>query len=215
MKLTQKTVQILKNFASINQGIHIKKGDSLSTMSQVQSIVAKAKLDQEFEHSFALYDLNKFLGALSLFNDPELKIHEKYLTIQDDNRELNYTFTSPKMIAEPLVVKLPQELSTFDVSAKVLSDVTKALNVMSLPEIAFIGDGENVSIHAVDSSNPTSDTYKVTNLGKTDNVFTAIFKIESMKIIPNDYRLTLTKGVAYYAGSNIEYWVVAERNSKF
>lgn len=218
MKFTQKTVQVLKNFASINSAIHFRKGEYISTVSKECTIIAKAKLDQTFEHSFAIFDLNRFLGALSLFNDPEIQFHDKYLTIKNDDRELNYIFTDPKSIqsAPENGIKVPDVAVELKLTASVISDITKALSIMSLPEVAFVGDGKTISVQAIDSNNPTTDVFKLTNLGKTDKTFKAIFKIENLKIVPADYDVTISReGVSHFTGQSIEYWIVVESKSEF
>ncbi len=216
MKFTQKTVQILKNFASINPSIVLKKGDMIGTTSEFYTIVAKAKTDQTFDTMIPIYDLNRFLGALSLFNDPEIVCHDSYMTIRTEDKELVYLFADPKAIKQPPSgFSLPPAVVQLKLTASILSDIMKALSIMSLPEIAFIGDGETVSIKALDTKNPTSDNFKIGKLGSTDKKFTAIFRVENMKIIPSDYELSICPKVSYFKGDNIEYWIAVEKDSVF
>ena len=49
MKLSEKTVNLLKNFAGINQSILFKKGNKLRTMSVMKNILAEAEVEEEFE----------------------------------------------------------------------------------------------------------------------------------------------------------------------
>ena len=76
MKLSNDTVGILKNFASINQNLIIKEGSELTTMSAMKNIVARAKVMETFPKEVAIYDLNEFLAALSLFTTPVLNNFE-------------------------------------------------------------------------------------------------------------------------------------------
>jgi hypothetical protein len=92
MKLDTRTLQVLKNFSTINPSILIRKGNYLSTVSPVRSIITRAKVDIEFENTFAIYDLSKFLSTLSLFEDPELTVNEKTITIRGKNNVVNYFF---------------------------------------------------------------------------------------------------------------------------
>ena len=66
MKLSEHTVSVLKNFASINQNLIIKKGKTLTTMSAMKNIIASASVEEDFPKEIALYDLNEFLASLSL-----------------------------------------------------------------------------------------------------------------------------------------------------
>ena len=56
MKLSEKTVNLLKNFASINQSILFKRGDSLRTMSVMKNILAEAQIPEDFPRQFGIYD---------------------------------------------------------------------------------------------------------------------------------------------------------------
>jgi hypothetical protein len=216
MKFTQKTVQVLKHFSSINQSIVIRKGDVVSTTSELYTILAKTKVDQTFDTMIPIYDLNRFLGALSLFSEPEIVCHEKYMTIRSADKELVYLFADPKTIKQPPAgFSLPEPIVTLKLTASTLSDIMKALSIMSLPEIAFVGDGETVSVQALDTKNPTSDNFKIGNLGATDKKFMAIFRVENMKIIPSDYELSICPKVSYFKGNDIEYWIAVEKDSKF
>lgn len=215
MKFTQKTIQVLKNFAAINPAIQFKKGNILSTVSSGYTIVGIAELEQEIEQDFAIHDLNRFLGALSLFNNPDIQFHKSYLTIKDAGKELNYVFTDPSVILVPPDAKLPDLAATVKVTASVLADITKALSVMSLPQLAFVGDGEEISVQAIDTANPTSDVFKITNLGKTDKEFRAVFKVENLKIIPGDYDVSIASEiVAEFKGESITYYLALEDESK-
>jgi len=46
MKLSNQTVDVLKNFSTINQNLIIKEGNTLTTMSAMKNIVAKAEVEQ-------------------------------------------------------------------------------------------------------------------------------------------------------------------------
>ena len=52
MKLSEHTIEVLKNFASINQNLVIKEGSTLTTMSAMKNIVAKADVEENFESEF-------------------------------------------------------------------------------------------------------------------------------------------------------------------
>ena len=103
MKLSEKTVNLLKNFASINQSILFKRGDSLRTMSVMKNILAEADISEEIPQDFAIYDLVQFLNGISLYGDPELDFgNESYVTIRDGkNHRTKYFFADPSVIVTP------------------------------------------------------------------------------------------------------------------
>jgi hypothetical protein len=72
MNLSNDTRDVLKNFSTINQNLLVKNGNTINTMSAMKNIVAKATIPDTFNNEFAIYDLNEFLSALSLFKKPSL-----------------------------------------------------------------------------------------------------------------------------------------------
>ena len=67
MKLSNDTREVLKNYSTINANLLVTSGNQIATMSQMKNIVSKATLPDTFEKEFAIYDLNEFLSAMSLF----------------------------------------------------------------------------------------------------------------------------------------------------
>ena len=107
MKLTAETITILKNYAAINQNIQFKEGKTLSTISPQKNILSSAEISEEIPQTFAIYDLNKLLGALSLFNKtPELSFGENKLNIQSGEYVLDYVYGDPAMLVLPPEKKL-------------------------------------------------------------------------------------------------------------
>ena len=84
MKLSDKTILLLKNFSSINQSILFKQGHKLRTMSVMKNILAEATIDEELPKDFGIYDLNQFLNGLSLHQSPELDFaKEEHVVIKE------------------------------------------------------------------------------------------------------------------------------------
>ena len=77
MKLSARTIQILKSFAQINPSLIFTPGNEIKTISPMKTMVAKATIAETIPQQFAIWDLSKFLGVLSLFDDPEVVINEK------------------------------------------------------------------------------------------------------------------------------------------
>jgi hypothetical protein len=217
MKLEGRTLSILKNFASINPSIMFKPGDVLKTMSPNKTILAHAKLKEEVEGQFAIYDLSKFLSVLSLFEKPALTVQEKFMTITDGQQRVNYTFADPKMIVQASD-KTPQvndpEIE-FKLTQVTLDRVQKAMGVLKMPEFAVVGDGTDVYVQAIDSKNPSGDNFAV-QVGTSVHKFKMIFRSENIKIMTGDYDVAISsKGISHFKGEDVDYWIVAEANSTF
>ena len=77
MKLSEATTNVLKNFSDINQNILVKQGNKLNTMSTMKNIIGEAQIEESFEREFGIYDLNEFLGVMSLGKDPDLLFEDE------------------------------------------------------------------------------------------------------------------------------------------
>ena len=86
MKLSESTVEVLKNFATINQSILFTDGKELNTVAVQKNLLGSATVAETFKSpngEFAIYDLNEFLSTLSLFEDPDVEFGEQFATISD------------------------------------------------------------------------------------------------------------------------------------
>lgn len=217
MQLNAQTLNILKNFSTINPSIVVKPGKVLTTISPSKTILAKANIQDNFDTVFGIYALNRFLSSLSLFDKPELTFNDSSVKISGDNRSITYHYSDPSIILVPPEkdIKLPSVDAECKLTNKDIQSVIKALGVLDLPEIALVGDGERISLQAMDSKNAASDTYSI-DVGETDRVFKAIFRAENLKMIEGDYTLKISsKGISQFIGTDVTYWVAIESSSQF
>ena len=218
MKIDEKTVNILKNFSTINPSILIEEGNVLMTISPTKTVLAKATVPTTFSKRFAIYNLNQFLGLFSLIHDPEFEFTDTHVKASANNTSCNYTYADESTIKVP--PKKSLSLPSVDASVKLteesFKEVIRASGTFSLPEIAFVGDGINVYIQALDSKNPSGNIFSV-KIGTTDKTFKAIFKTENLiKIISGDYDVDISsKGISHLKSETVEYWVAVEATSTF
>jgi len=217
MKLNTRTIQVLKNFASINPSIQFSEGTNLKTISPNKTMMAKAKLEDIIPSTFAIYDLSRFLGVVSLFEDPEYQIEERMVNIASPGRTVSYTFADPSTIITPpdreIVLEDPDVV--FELKQEHFAEIMKALGVMSFPDLVVAGENDKVILRATDTKNPSSDKYDI-EVGITDRTFTAVFKTENVKILPSSYTVSLSsKGISHFVSDDVEYWISLEANSTF
>lgn len=215
MKFEPATIQVLKNFSSINPSMLFKPGNVVSTVSPTKSVLAKARINQKFDRQFAIYDLSRLLSAMSLFENPEIEFSEKHLTIKNNERVLDYRFADPSTIIVPpdKDVNLPSEDVSFKLTMTNLQDIQKALSTLGMPEIAVVGDGKKMWLQVTDTKNAQGDSYKII-LGDVAKKFRLVFKAENLKLIPQDYDVKITsKGLSHFKGTqviDVEYWIALE-----
>ena len=216
MRLSEQTVSLLKNFASINQNLQFKTGNKLSTISAQKNILASAEISESFPSDFAIYDLNKFLGAMSIFQTPELEIGEKSMSV---GGKLNYVFADPTMILVPPDKELvfPEPEASFTLTNADFTQVIKAASLLGLPHICVVGNGSQITLEATDVNNSASDDYK-TEVGITNKTFNLVFKIENLKLFAGDYTVELTsKGISKFThtSNTLQYFIATESDSSF
>lgn len=217
MKLDASTINVLKNFADINASLFVKQGNVLKTISPSKTIMATSTVSVSFERSFAIFDLKRFLATLSLFEDPELSFNERSVTISSDSRKVSYTYADESVImkAPDKELVLPSVDVEFKLTKENLRSIEKALGILGLPEFVVVGDGKTITLNAADTKNPSGDVYSI-NIGETDKVFKVIFKIENLKIIPDDYDVKVcSKGFSSFKGEKVDYFISVEATSTF
>lgn len=221
MKLTQKTFSILKNFSSINQSLYVIEGNVLRTMSEMKSVMAEAEIQEMFPQSFGIYDLNQFLGVLSLFEEPDLNFDTSYVSIKGTQSASSSYFYADKATIRTMPPEksfvLPDVIESFLISDSVIKGVMQAANVLQLPEIAIIGNGENITIEAINNKNSTSNSFHY-EIGKTSKTFKMIFKVENIKMMIGSYEVSISsKKITQFKSvdNNLTYTIVNEAASVY
>lgn len=214
MKLEARTMQILKNFATINPSMLFRDGNVQSTIGPQKNILARANIVERIPNEFAIFELSRFIGVLSLFSDPEIEFDETRVLIKQNRQTVEYTFADPEMIIAP-----PDKTPTvnnpevqFTLPTEAIQTTLKALGALQSTHVIIEGDGENVTIGVGKPSDPTCDTFK-TEIGLSNHVFKFAFKAENLKILPADYQVSLSsKFITHFKCSDIEYWIMADTN---
>jgi len=220
MKLSEKTLNILKNFSSINQSILVKQGNQLRTISVAKNILAEAEIKEDFPRDFAIYDLNQFLNGLSLHQDPEMDFSpDSYVNIREGKRRVKYFYADPNVIISPpeKAIQLPSQDVCFQLDSVTLEKLLKAAAVYQLPDLSVIGEDGVVKLVVRDKKNDTSIEYAEV-VGETDKQFTFNFKIENIKIIPGAYDVIVSsKLLSQFTNSNhdLKYYIALEPDSTF
>lgn len=219
MKLESRTLQILKNFASINPSLLFKPGNVISTIAPLSKAVkAEATVAETFPSEFAIYDLSKLLAVISLFESPEVTVNASSLTIRQGSQAVDFRFADKNAIIAPPDKKLvlPNPEISFTLPAATYQGIMKALGVLQLPEIAVEGDETGIYLATVDSKNESSNTYRVQVAESNGHNFNMIFRADNLKIMVIDYEVQISsRGISHFKGDGVEYWVATEANSKF
>jgi hypothetical protein len=220
MKLSIETKEILKNFSTINQNLVIKEGSKISTMSAMKNIIANATVTEKFPKEFAIYDLNEFLAALSLFTKPELDFKDDYVMITEEGSArgtaLKYWYSDPSVVTTPQKeINMPSKEITYKLTSSILSEVQKAAAVIGAPDMLL----ENGKLKVTDKKNSTANDYE-TGLDVDENNadYKFWFKVENLKIVPGTYDVEMSsKKISRFKNSSVdvEYFIALEPESSY
>ena len=220
MKLSDKTISVLKNFSSINQSILFKQGNKLRTISVMKNILAEATISEEFAKDFGVYDLNQFLNGLSLHQRPELDFgNDGYVVIREGKMRSKYFFADPNVIVTPpdKEITLPSEDVCFEVSTEQLDKLLKAAAVYQLPDLSAVGEAGVVKLVVRDKKNDTSNDFAIV-VGETNCDFSFNFKVENIKVLPGTYDVVVSqKLLSRFTSKNhdLTYFIALEPDSTF
>ena len=223
MKLSEHTVDVLKNFASINQNLVIKEGSTLTTMSAMKNIVAKAEVEESFDKEVAIYDLNEFLASISLFANPVLEFDEGFVTIREENNpknSLKYFYSDPSVVTSPnKTITMPSKEVSFKLNGENLNKLKRAAGVIQAPDLVLEKKNTDVFLTVKDKKNDTANTFSIDVDTVADGSdFKFFFKVENLKLMDGDYNVDISsKNISHLASSNkdVEYWVALEPESSY
>ena len=220
MKLSDKTLTLLKNFSSINQSILFKSGSSLRTISVMKNILAEATITEEFPRDFGIYDLNQFLNGLGLHQQPELDfVNDGYVVIREGKMRSKYFFADHSVIVTPpdKEITLPSEDVCFELNTQQLDKLLKAASVYQLPDLSAVGEAGVVKMVVRDKKNTTSNDFSII-VGETNSTFMFNFKVENIKILPGTYEVVISQKLLsrfQNTGFDVVYWIALEPDSTF
>ena len=196
MKLSENTLAVLKNFASINSGVVLSSGASQRTISPEKSILVEATIDDDIPTQFGIYDLNQFLGNLTTLRNPELTFSKEGVVLDDGELSFEYRACSANLIITPpekeLVLKSVDV--KFSLPNETLQKLIKVATMNGLPNLSVVGKNGSLLLKIHERANDTSNsgTIKIGEYAGQD--FTASFKTDNLKLLPNDYNVEIQKG---------------------
>jgi len=216
MKLSKKTLAVLKNFAGVNQSIVIKSGNQLQTISNLKDMFAKVEVEETFEKDFAIYDLNEFLGVVGLFEDPDFDFQESSVVISQGNQKQQYFYADPSVITTPPEngVNLPSVEVNGGITKEQLQTLVKAASANAATEMTF----ENGSVKVHDKTKPNSNSFEINDVADAEQNYSLSIGVEKLKMVVDDYDIEIcSKGLSRFIGttSGIEYFVALQPDGKY
>ncbi len=222
MKLSQETLDILKNFAGINSNILVEPGNTIRTVSPVKNVLAEAEVSETFDTQFGIWDLNKFLSTVSLFTEPEFEFHDNYVIISGENgSSVKYFYSEPQLLTTVnKKINMPEPVVEFELDESDYTELLRAGSVLQLPDLSVRTDGDSMVMLIHDKDDVTSNSYSIDlgSLPTPDDDFKFNFKVENLKMMSGDYDVSITdKVVSRFVNKNknVTYWIALESDSTY
>ena len=217
MQVSKETIDILKNFATINSNILIRKGKTLSTMSTAKNIFAKANVAEDFPVDVPIYDLNSLLALLTFMENQEVEFGDSSLTISKNNGKFEYFYSALNVVvAAPEKTPELDNKFEFKLALEDVTMITKAAAITSAPRISISNNDGSVSITVGDKKNATANSYKKT-IGASDVDFDCHMAVENFKITPGAYTVSISSKKAFLFkndANSLTYLIAMEPDSK-
>ena len=217
MKLSKETVALFKNFAGINSNLLLKSGSKLATISGQKNVMADVTVTETFP-DFGIYDLNEFLGAMSLFDDPDLDFQDKYVSIRKGSSNIKFYAADASVLTAPQkAITFPDAEINFNMSAAMLNMISKTASVLRASDVSIVGDGSTITVVVGDKKNATGNSFSE-SVGTTDKTFKVNLKVENLKMLPGDYAVSISsKKISRFksVAGDLVYYVAVEADSTF
>jgi hypothetical protein len=220
MKLSDDTINVLKNFSGINQSLQFRAGNTLKTISPLRTIFVEATVSETFSKEFALYDLNKLLAKVSLYKGAELSFDDDKIIIATENKKKSdyIKYCSPKVIVVPPEknISLGDADCSFSLSQEDIDWMKKSAGISGSPNFVFESDGETVHFIATDVKDDSSDQSKIEIGAGNGTKFHVVMKVENFKLMDGSYEVSIAKkGLACFKHTSvaINYFIAIEAAS--
>jgi hypothetical protein len=221
MKLSDNTVDILKNFSAINPNMLFRPGSTISTIAEAKNIVASAKISEQIPSEFGIFDLTQFLSTISLLENPELEFTDSSVMVRDGNASIQYYYSSPDVLTVPnKTVNMPNAEVVFNLSSDMISKIKRAASVLGHPTLQILGSNGKITLQIVDLKNPTANKYTIVIDEKNacNEVFSFVMVIGNLKMMAGDYVVSISsKLISHFKNTStpVEYWIALEKTSTF
>jgi hypothetical protein len=215
MKLSESSLSVLKNFASINSGVVLQAGRTQKTISPEKSILVEVTLEDDFPSQFGIYDLNQFLGNVTTLKNPELTFTSEAVKLDDGELAFDYHACPSNLIISPpdkeLVLK--QVDVKFSLPNVTLQKLLKVAAMNNLPNLSVVGKNGELRLKIHEKANDTSNSGSIKIGDYAGSDFTASFKAENLKLLPDDYNVEIQSGAFakfINQNGNLKYFIALE-----
>lgn len=225
MKLSQDGLEVLKNFSKINTEMLFQEGNVQFAISTGRNLFAHARMNDNIPKTFGIWDLNSFLGVLSLYDeDVELDFQEQQVIFRGrkGKAKTTYRYTPPKLLKYPPPPKpvFNEKLGSlsrdivFDLSSEDFKWIRDTAQTLQSPHFSIeVSDGKvRMTTFDLEDNSKTTQTLDVGELDEPS--FRAVFLTQNLRFLKDDYTVGVNRkgGTVCFAAKNkgVDYYLAAE-----
>jgi hypothetical protein len=222
MQLNETTIEVLKNFASIQKNLLIPEGDTVKTIADAKNVMAVAKLNQSFDKSFGIYDVDQFLSALGLVDDPTLDLGDRFVTVKDSSgrSSVKYFYSDADILTTVSKdIPMPESEVRFKLDEATLGRVRRAAGTLGHEKMTITATEGGVLLSVVDNTDDTSNAFSITVPGSYDSEnFSFVMNIANLQLLSGNYDVEVSSRlISKFTNESIDvcYYIALEKSSTY
>jgi len=222
MQLTETTMAVLKNFATIQPNVILNEGNTVKTIAEAKNVMSVAVLDQSFDKTVGIYNLDEFLNVLSLVDTPELTFGDDFVTVSDatGRSKVKYFYSDVGILTSPAKdIPMPEAEVKFTLDEVTLGRIRRAASALGHEKMTITATEGGIKICVVDHTDSTSNAFEITVAGTCDSEdFTFVMNISNMKLIAGDYDVEVSSRLISKftnKGTDVSYFIALEKSSTY
>ena len=221
MQLNDETLAVLKNFASIQPNVVLNEGNVVKTIAEAKNVMAVATLDQTFDKSLGIYNLDEFLNVLGLVNSPDLAFGDDFVTVKGNGRsKVKYFYSDPSILTSPAKdIPMPEAEVKFELDEATLSKVRRAASALGHEKMTITALDGGIKLTVVDNTDNTSNAFDIVVPGTCDSEdFTFVMNISNLKLIAGSYDVEVSSRLISKFTNNttdVVYFIALEKSSTY
>jgi hypothetical protein len=199
--LNDSTIEILKNFANINNQVVFKAGSAQRACNDTRNFIADAELNEPFPRECALYELGRLLGIIDACKTntntlPTIVFGPSSLVVKHDYGKVTIPYAHADVISAPPGVQfyLKKSIATFDLTESLWTKIKHTASWLQATSLyIIINTGGELVLKLVNERDKGGDasgsaSYNMPNTHVQEAVDnTWAVKFDTLKLISGNY----------------------------
>lgn len=225
MKFTKETLNILKNFSTINSSIMLNKGNFIMTRALNGTVYAEATIPDAIDADVAIYDLNTFLSVLSLVGESaEINLDkDENIEIRNERSSIFLSSADPSTISYPKkAITFPVANIIFEIKGEDLQQLMRVSRSMQIDTLGITNVDSKIVIRGYNKAADSANMKVLYTLVSGDydgtNEFEFFINMSNMKMQPADYKCMIAvsgkQAAIKFEAAHAGYVVAFETDSR-